>query len=98
MLASAATEGVVYGIHGHASDDGPLLGLGLEFEEALACLDQRLVQSASTGNDSYSRHAFGGEPLHLTAGQLHDGLLAVMSYENGAYSRGSSELAAVARL
>jgi hypothetical protein len=98
MLASAATEGMVYGVHCNASDDGPFLGLGLELKEALACLDQRLVQTASSGNDSYGCHAFRGQPFHLTAGQLDDGLTGIMSHENGADARCSGELAAVTRL
>jgi len=98
MLASAATEGMVYSVHCNASDDGPFLGLGLELKEALACFDQRFVQTASTGNDPDGRHAFRGEPFHLTTGQLDNGLTGIVSHENGAHSRSSGKLAAVTRL
>jgi hypothetical protein len=86
MLASATTEGVVYGVHRNASYNGPFLGPGLELKEALACFDQRFVQTASAGNNSNSCHAFRGEPFHLTAGQLDDGLTRIMSHENSADS------------
>ena len=59
MLTAATAEGMVYGVHGHAPHNGPLLGLGLELEEALARFDQGLVQASSTGHNTNGGHALG---------------------------------------
>jgi hypothetical protein len=84
VLPPTAAEWMIDGVHGHASDYRPLLGLGLELEEALAGLDQGLVETATASYHSDSRHALWREPFHLAAGQLHYGLANVMGYENGA--------------
>lgn len=45
---------MVYGIHGHTSNDWPILSESSVFVELSTCLQDGLLSSASSGNDSYN--------------------------------------------
>jgi hypothetical protein len=82
VLATAATEGVVNGVHSHTTNYWPLLGLGLELVKAISGLDQWLVRPAAPGNDADSRQALRGEALHLSAGELDYSSSGIVGNQN----------------
>jgi hypothetical protein len=83
VLATAATEGMVNGIHSHTTNYWPLLGLGLELVKAISGLDQWLIRPAAPCNDADGRHALGGEALHLSTRELDHGGSGIVSHQNG---------------
>jgi hypothetical protein len=83
VLATAATKGMVNGIHSNTTNYWPLLGLGLELVKAISGLDQWLVRPTATGNDTDSRQALWGEALHLSAGKLDNGSSGIVGNKNG---------------
>jgi hypothetical protein len=52
VLMVTTTMGVIHRIHSHTSHTGPLVALGPVFEECSSCLQQGLLDSSSSSNDT----------------------------------------------
>jgi len=100
VLMVTTTVGVLHGVTGATSDDGPVLALGLGGVVGGTGLQQRLLGTATTGDDADHGTAVPGEGLLLTGGELDAGLLLLgkVGDDDAVLTRGTGDGATVTGL
>jgi len=78
MLVVTTSVGMVHGVHGHTSDSGPHLPLGLEFVVLDSGLEDGLIGSSSSGDDADGGPTGALHGLSGTGGESESGLGAVL--------------------
>merc|ERR1711931_359273 len=87
------------GIHGHTTNLRPGVPLSLVLEVGSAGLQQRLVDSSSTGDDADHRAVAGRNRLLRSRRQFHFRLVVIRVVDDGGVVSGSSgQLAAISQL
>merc|ERR1719348_134818 len=91
---------MLHRVHGHTTDLGPAVALGLVLVVGTASLQHGLVDSASASNNADHCPVGRGDNLLGATRQLHPGPLGVGVVGNdcGVVARGTGELAAVSGL
>jgi len=94
------TERMVYWVHAHTSDLWPAVTLSLVLEVSTTGLEDRLVDTATAGNNTNHGTVQGRNGLLLARWKLEFGLLGIRVLRNngGIVARSASELSSVAVL
>lgn len=94
------TVRVVHGVHGHTTGLGPAVALDGELVLGARSLQQGLVGTATTGDDTDHATRAAGEDLLGTRGQLDTGLalIGVVADDGDVVARGTAQGAAVTDL
>jgi len=100
VLMVTTTVGMLNGVHGHTTNLGPGVPLGLVLEIGSSGLEQRLIDTTTAGDDSHHSAIVGRQSLLGTRGQLDLGLVLVgVVGDDGSVVAGSSgEFAAISQL
>jgi len=101
VLMVTTTVGMLDGVHSHTTNLGPAVSLGLVFVVGVSCLEHRLVETTSSGDDSNASSALTGNNLVSSSGwhfQSGKTLLFQVGKNDGVGSRGSAKLSSVTRL
>jgi hypothetical protein len=100
QLTVSSSVGMLYWVHLHTADLGPLIALHLVLVVAVSSLQHGLVNTTSTGNDSHGGTAAILHTDLIAAGQLDacNTLIGVVSNHGGVVTRGTSQLAAITDL
>lgn len=100
MLVVTTTVGMVDRVHGHTTNLGPCVTLGLVLVVRVTGLEHGLVNTATTGDDADHAASSGGHGLLGARGQLDLGgvLVGVVGDDGGVVARAASEDAAVTGL
>lgn len=77
VLVVTTTVGVIHGVHSNTTSTGPVVALGLELVVRTASLEQRLVDTATTGDDTDGSTAATRDGLLGTGGKTDAGLVLV---------------------
>jgi hypothetical protein len=97
MLVVTTTVRMVYGVHGNTTSSGPAVTLSLVLVEGTTSLEQRLVNTTTTSNDTDSSTGTGGNNLLGTGGELDTGLTVLtVSNDGGIVTRGTGKSTTVA--
>merc|ERR1719244_1302551 len=88
------------GIHGHTTNLRPRVPLSLVLEVGSAGLQQRLIDSSSTGDDADHRAVAGRNRLLRSRGQFHfrPSHIRVVGDDGGVVSGSSGQFAAISQL
>merc|ERR1719209_2291567 len=88
------------GVHGHTTNLRPRVPLSLVLEVSSSGLQQRLIDSSSTGDDADHRAVAGRNRLLRSRWQFHfrPSHIRVMGDDGGVVAGGSGEFAAVSQL
>lgn len=99
VLVVSSSVGVVHRVHGHTSGSGPRVSLGSHGVVLSAGLEERLVDSSTTGDNSDDGSASRRDDL-LGAGREPDSGLAILTVSNdgGVVSGGPGERSSVSNL
>jgi len=97
VLLVTTTVGVLNRVHGHTTHDGPAVALGLVLVESTASLQQRLVDTATTSDDTNGTTAVRLHDLLGTRGQAETSgvVVGVVGNDGHVVTRGTSEFSAV---
>ena len=82
MLVVTTTVRMVDGVHSHTTSTGPVVTLSPVFVVSTASLEQRLVDTSTTGDDSNSRPGTAADRLLRTRRQPDPGLVVVGAVAN----------------
>lgn len=77
MLMVTSSVGMFNGVHTHTTHLGPAVTLGLVLEVGTASLEDRLLDTSTTGDDTDHSTVGGGNDLLGAGGELDTGLLGV---------------------
>ena len=77
MLVVTTTMRMVNGIHSNTTSTGPVVTLGLVFVESTTGLQQGLVNSASSSNDTDGGSGFTRDGLLGTRWETNAGLVLI---------------------
>jgi hypothetical protein len=73
MLVITTTKGMLHGVHGHTTHPGPAVTLDSVLVVSTASLEERLVRTSSTGDDTNLCADSGRNSLLSTTGQTQTG-------------------------
>lgn len=98
VLLVTSSVRVIHRVHGNTSDLGPLVSLDSVFVESTAGLQDRLVGSATTSDQTNHSSAVAGDGLLRTRWKSNsaNALLSILGNNNSIISRSSGHLATVA--
>lgn len=82
MLVVTTTVGMVHGVHSHTTSTGPVVTLSPVFVVSTTGLEQRLVDTSTTSDDSNSRPRTAADGLLRTRWQPDPGLVVVGAVSN----------------
>ena len=93
MLVVTTTVGVIHGVHGNTTSLGPGVALDGELVLGARSLQQRLVGTATTGDDTNHTTAGAGEDLLGAGGELDTGLalIGVVADDGNVVTGGTAE-------
>lgn len=77
MLVITTTMGMLYRVHGYTSSLRPAVALGLVFVVSTASLQQGLLDTSSTSNNTDHGAGVGGHHLLGSGGKLEAGLVGI---------------------
>jgi len=77
------TVRMVYGVHGNTTSSGPAVTLSLVLVEGTTSLEQRLVNTTTTSDDTDGSTGTGGNNLLGTGGELDAGLTVLTVTDDG---------------
>lgn len=99
VLMVTSSVGVLNGVHGNTANDGPAVALGLVLVVGATGLEEGLLGTTTTGDQTDHGAAVGSDDLLLTRGELEDGAvhIGVVSDDGGVLSGGACERSAVSR-
>jgi len=100
VLVVTTTMRMLNGVHGDSSNNGPVLSLGFGGVVSISGLEDWLIASLSSSNDSDHGSAVGRDGLSASGRKSNSSLLTVLSVSNdgGGSSGGSGELSSVSGL
>lgn len=78
MLLVTTTVGMVDGVHSNTTDLGPSVSLGSVLVVSSTGLEEGLVGSLATGNDTNHTSAGAEDSLSDTGGESNSGLLTIL--------------------
>jgi len=98
VLVVTTTVGMVDRVHGHTTNLGPCVTLGLVLVVRVAGLQDGLVDTATTGNDADHGTTIRGDGLLGTRGELDLGgvVVSVVGDDGGVVARAAGKDAAIA--
>merc|ERR1712137_789963 len=93
MLVVTTTVGVIDGVHGNTTSTGPAVALGSELVLSTRRLQEGLVGTSTTGDDTDHTTARAGEDLLGTRRELDTGLalIGVVADDGNVVTRGTAE-------
>jgi len=83
MLVVTTTVRMVYGVHGNTTSSGPAVTLSLVLVEGTTSLEQRLVNTTTTSDDTDGSTGAGGNNLLGTGGELDASLTVLTVTDDG---------------
>lgn len=97
VLMVTSSVRVLNGVHGNSTDDGPAVTLSLVLVESATGLEDRLLGTTSSGDETDHSTAIRSDDLLLTRGELKDGAvdIRVVTNDGGVLSGSTSEGASV---
>ena len=78
MLLVTTTMGMVDGVHSNTSNLGPSVSLGLVLPVSSTSLEEGLIGSLSTGDDTNHTSAGAEDSLSDSGGESNSGLLTIL--------------------
>lgn len=100
VLMITTTMGMVDGIHGNTTSDGPAVTLSLVLVVGTTSLQEGLVHTTTTGNDTDGSTAVGGDDLLRARGELDTGgtIIDVVTNDGGVVTGGTGKSTAITSL
>lgn len=100
MLLVSSSVGMLHWVHGHTSDLGPAVTLGLVLVVGASGLEHGLLGTSAASDLSDGGTAGGGQDLLATRGELDtgDACVWVVGNDDGVVPRGASDGASVSSL
>lgn len=100
VLVVTSSVGVIDGVHGHTTDLGPLVTLGLVFVEGVTGLEEGLIGTTTSSDETNHGTAVAVEDLLGSRGELHTRAvgLGVVADDGGVGSGGAGERSTVTAL
>ena len=93
VLMVTSSVGMLNGVTGHTTNLGPAVTLAAEAEEGVTGLEDGLLNTSSSGDDSDDATAGGAELLGVAGGELHVGVaeLGLVGHDDAVVAGGAGE-------